>query len=77
MEILMKVKDQWGRKPQSVEDAINEMIDENANGTTGLVEDLSTRVQIMQEMLAKFMASRITTVSELNNLAGYDRWEES
>ena len=73
----MKVKDQWGRKPQSVEDAINEMIDENANGTTGLVEDLSTRVQIMQEMLAKFMASRITTVSELNNLAGYDRWEES
>lgn len=73
----MRVKaNAWGSKPQTVEDAINEMIDESARGTSGVLEDLDYRVREMQSMLARFMASKITTVEELNNLAGYDRWEE-
>lgn len=68
----MIVKDNYGFRG-SVEAAIQQMLLPMADGQ---VERLAERISLLENIVARHIASKITTVEELNHLAGFAQFEE-
>lgn len=43
---------------------------------SGSIEQIEADIRAMQDVLTRFICSHINTVEELNELAGYDKFEE-
>ena len=72
----MKVKDKWYPEREfDVESALlREM--QNDMGADGQLERLQCELNNTQQVMARFMAQHIKTLSQLNEVAGYNKYEE-
>lgn len=70
----MKVKDEWGFSG-TIEEALSEEIS-GCLVEYGQFETVAEKVNRLEKLLVRFVASKITTVTELNALAGYDKYSE-
>ena len=72
----MKVKDKWYPEREfDIESALlREM--QNDMGADGQLERLQYELNNTQQVLARFMAQHIKTLSQLNEVAGYNKYEE-
>ena len=72
----MKVKDKWYPEREfDIESALlREM--QNDMGAEGTIERIECELCSTQQVLAKFMAQHIKTLSQLNEVVGYEKYEE-
>ena len=72
----MRVKDKWYPNCElHIETALlREM--QNDMGADGQFERLQHELMSTQTVIAKFMAQHIKTLSQLNEMAGYEKYEE-
>ena len=72
----MKVKDKW--YPERVFDVESALLREMQNdmGAEGTIERIEYELNNTQQVLARFMAQHIKTLSQLNEVAGYNKYEE-
>jgi len=72
----MKVKDKWYQNCElDIETALlREM--QNDMGADGQLERLQYELNNTQQVLAKFMAQQIKSINQLNELVGYNKYEE-
>lgn len=72
----MKVKDKWyPERELDVESALlREM--QNDMGAEGTIERIEYGLNNTQQVLARFMAQHIKTLSQLNDVCGYNKYEE-
>ena len=72
----MKLKDKWYPEREfDVESALlREM--QNDMGADGALERISYELSSTQQVLAKFMAQHIKTLSQLNEVCGYNKYEQ-
>ena len=72
----MKVKDRWYPEREfDVESALlREM--QNDMGADGQLERLQCELDNTQQVLARFMEQHIKTLSQLNEVCGYNKYEE-
>ena len=72
----MKVKDKWySEREFDVESVLlREM--QNDMGADGQLERLQSELHNTQQVLGRFMAQHIKTLSQLNEVAGYNKYEE-
>lgn len=72
----MKVKDKW--YPEREFDVESVLLREMQNdmGADGQLERLQYELNNTQQVLARFMAQHIKTLSQLNEVAGYNKYEE-
>ena len=72
----MKVKDK--RYPEREFDVESVLLREMQNdmGADGQLERLQYELNNTQQVLARFMAQHIKTLSQLNEVAGYEKYEE-
>ena len=72
----MKVKDNW--YPYREFDVESALLSEmrNDGGAEGTIERIETELLNTQQVLAKFMAVHIKTLQQLNEVVGYDKYEE-
>lgn len=72
----MKVKDKWYPKREfDVESALlREM--QNDMGAEGTIERIEHELCSTQQVLAKFMAQHIKSLTALNEVCGYNKYEE-
>ncbi len=62
------------RAPLDMEGAVSALL--WAESERGQLEDLECRLDRIDQILSRFIASRISTVEELNALAGRERFKE-
>lgn len=74
----MKVKsdDFSNSRPISLEDALVFEMEASTDHGCGQLEQLQADVQLMRNMLAKFMAKRMESVSELNTMTQWRTYTE-
>ena len=72
----MKVKDKWYPEREfDVESALlREM--QNDAGADGRLEQIQCELSSTQQVLAKFMAQHIKSLTALNEVCGYHKYEE-
>ena len=72
----MKVKDKWYPEREfDVESALlREM--QNDMGAEGTIERIEHELCNTQQVLAKFMAQHIKSLTTLNEVCGYNKYEE-
>jgi len=72
----MRVKDKW--YPEREFDIESALLSEMQNdmGADGQLERLQYELCSTQQVMAKFMAQHIKTLSQLNEVAGYNKYEE-
>jgi hypothetical protein len=67
------VRERHYSKEMSVEDAIKTML---CSMSSGELESLRDRIENIERMLAVYLGMKIKKVSQLNELAGFERFEE-
>lgn len=72
----MKVKDKWYPEREfDIESALLQEL-QNDMGAVGTIERIEYELNSTQQVLARFMAQHIKTLSQLNEVAGYNKYEE-
>lgn len=75
----MNIKDTANYRPDpptiTISDALYALADPYTD-SNGALENLSAEVTCLRELVLKFMEANITSIDQLNDLAGYERFEE-
>lgn len=73
----MKFKDTQDfrqNRPYDIEDCLDSLM--QGYSDSGSIEKIEADLYAVRVVLAKFMAQHVTTLAELNSLAGFGRFEE-
>lgn len=69
-------KTHWNKVPETTDKVLDDLLDEASGSRRGTIEELEARVRTLERVVIMVIGPTLT-VTQLNELAGFDRFEEA